>query len=319
MRLIFMGTPEFSVPYLERLVELGDQVVAVYTRPDRPSGRGRGLTPSPVKQAALAKGLPVYQPEGLRRDESFHELAALRPDLIFVVAYGILLPQRVLDLPSRGCLNVHPSLLPRHRGPSPIAGAILSGDTETGVTIMLIDAGMDSGPILSQESLAIQPDDTTASLSNKLRDLGVGLMEKTIPLWLKDELTPRPQDEPLATVSRLARKEDGEMDWNLPAEELWRRVRAYYPWPGAYTQWKGRGLKIIEAMSIHGDRRGDPGRVLGYADYGDAPGQKVVVQTGNGLLELRTVQLEGGRAMAAQEFTRGHRDFLGSLLPSYLQ
>ena len=316
MRIIFMGTPEFSVPYLERLVELGYQVVAVYTQPDRPTGRGRGLNPSPVKQFALSTGLAVYQPESLRSEETLDEMADLSPDLIFIVAYGLLLPQRVIDLPSKGCLNVHPSLLPRHRGPSPIAGAILSGDTETGVTIMLIDAGMDSGPILSQESLNIDPTDTTTSLSERLRALGLRMMEKTIPLWLKSEIAPRPQDESLVTVTRMARKEDGEMDWSLPAIELWRRVRAYHPWPGVYTRWKGRILKIVDAMPLEVDTLNDTGLVLSYTDSETLTGQRVGVQTGSGLLELRVVQLEGGKTMTASDFVRGHKDFLGSILTS---
>ena len=235
MRVVFMGTPEFAVPTLTKLVE-SHHVVGVVTQPDRRAGRGRKLRVSPVKESALAHGLAVLQPESLRKDrETADRLRDLQPDAIVIAAFGQILPAEVLAIPPHGCLNVHASLLPRHRGAAPIAAAILAGDEQTGVTIMLMDEGVDTGPILAQVQTPTGPEDTTLSLGERLAQLGADLLVSTLFQWAAGELEPAPQDESLATYSRLVRKADGRADWRLSAAELARRARAYYPWPGLHT------------------------------------------------------------------------------------
>ncbi len=312
MRIVFMGTPEFGVPALEQLTKSEHRVVAVYTQPDRPVGRGRISTPSAVKRTALAHGLPVFQPPSLKATAEVERLAELKPDVIVVAAFGQLLSQQVLDIPPFGCLNVHPSLLPRHRGASPIPAAILGGDEQTGVTIMLMDVGLDTGPILAQKAIPIEPEDTTQSLGAKLAQLGAELLGQTLPRWLDRCLTPQPQDEENATYSRPIAKGEGEIDWHLSAIELWRRVRAFYPWPGCYTRWRGKQLKLLHTIPLSGGQGLEPGRVISLL-----PEQGAVfgVATGSGILGLRRVQLEGRRAMTAEEFLRGQRGFIGELLP----
>ena len=308
MRLVFMGSPDFSVPTLERLILGEHQVVAVYTQPDKPAGRGRAPALSPVKKVALEHGIEVRQPKSFKEPGALEALAQLSPDLIVVAAYGKILPEEVLTMPPFGCVNLHPSLLPRHRGPAPIQGAILAGDEFTGVSIMLMDTGVDSGPVLSQRRVAIKPQDTTESLTKKLAQAGAQLLEETLPLWLSRSITPRPQQGD-ATYTRLLSKEEGEIDWHLPAPEIWQRVRAFHPWPGSYTRWQGKVLKVLEVFPLPGERA-EPGRVIPLG------GGQVGVQTGDGVLGLRRVQLEGRRAMSVDEFVRGHRGFIGALLPS---
>lgn len=308
MRLVFMGSSEFSLPSLERLILGQHQVVAVYTQPDKPAGRGRALALPPVKKLALEHGIEVRQPKTFREPGAVESLAQLNPDVIVVAAYGQILPEEVLAIPPFGCVNVHPSLLPRHRGPAPIQAAILAGDEYTGVSIMLMDKGVDSGPILSQRRVAIDPEDTAESLTRKLAEVGAQLLEETLPLWLSRSITPRPQQGD-ATYTRLLSKEEGEIDWRLPAPEIWRRVRAFQPWPGCYTRWQGKMLKVLEVLPLPGGQA-QPGLVipLGAGQIG--------VQTGDGVLRLLRVQLEGRRAMTAEEFVRGQRGFIGALLPS---
>lgn len=301
-----MGTPQFSVPILEWLVG-SHLVVAVYTRPDQGAGRGREQTASPVKIAALRLGLAVIQPPTLREPQAVEQLRGLAPEVIVVAAYGLILPAEVLALPSYGCLNVHPSLLPRHRGPSPIVYTILSGDEVGGVSLMLMDPGLDTGPVLAQVSLPLSPHETTESLTRKLSLLAAELLAAQLPLWLRGaEHRPRPQDNRGATYSRLIRKEDGELDWRLPAVELDRRVRAYYPWPGAFTRFQGRVLKVLEAQPRLGEG-GGVGQVT-------AVGTGVGVVTGEGVLRLLRVQLEGKRPLPVEQFLLGQRDFLGAKL-----
>lgn len=312
MRIVFMGTPEFSVPILEQLVVSGHQVVAVYTQPDRPRGRGRRPLPSPVKREALERGLEVQQPANLREPATVDRLASLRPDAIIVAAFGRILSQKVLDIPPLGCLNVHPSLLPRHRGPSPIAGAILAGDEETGVTIMLMDAGLDTGPILAQSRVAIEPQDTTGSLTSKLAYPGARLIVETLPRWLDHQLSPQSQDERTATYTHPISKQEGEINWHLPAFEIWRRVRAFHPWPGCYTLWQGKLLKIIEAIPIQISRVGlEPGCVVALSPKS---GTNIGVVTGEGTLGLCRVQLEGKRPLSGPDFLRGQKGFIGTRL-----
>ena len=307
-RIVFMGTPEFAVPTLRSLDEV-HQVVGVVTQPDRPAGRGRNLVMSPVKEAATACELPVFQPESLRSEGAVARLRDWEPEVIVVAAFGQILRKPVLELPPRGCLNVHASLLPRYRGAAPIPAAILAGDRVTGVTIMRMDEGMDTGPILAQAKCSIMPDDTTGSLSAKLAELGARLLVETLPAWLGGQIDAQPQDDALATYCPLIRKQDGRLDWTLPAAQLDRQVRAYDPWPGAYTTWQGQRLKVLRARPLTDWReRGQPGQVVALAPDG------LPVITGAGALELLEVQLAGKKPMAAGVFARGQRELIGSLL-----
>ena len=327
MRVIFMGTPSYITPVLETLESLRYDVVGVYTQPDRPSGRGRVAEPSPVKSFALAKGLPVFQPASFRREEVQKELASLGPDLIVVAAYGKILPREVLDIPARECVNVHPSLLPRYRGPSPVAMAILEGEAVTGTTIMLMDEGMDTGPVLAARELEVQAGVwSTPELTQALFQIGAELLLDVLPRWVSGEIIPEPQDHGLATVTRKLEREDGEARWTTPAEELDRRLRAFTPWPGMFTYWKGRLLKIISAAPVP-PRAQDSGRADDEVVHSEAiepgevvlleePGMAAGVVTGRGVLGLGCLQLEGRRSVTSEEFVRGYRDFPGSTLPS---
>jgi methionyl-tRNA formyltransferase len=306
-RIVFMGTPVFAVPVLEALADT-HQVVGVVTQPDRPAGRGRRLTPSCVKEVALERGLPLSQPQSLRTPEAVAHLAAWEPDVIAVAAFGQILRQNVLDLPPRGCLNVHASLLPRWRGAAPVPAAILAGDEVTGVTIMRMDVGLDTGPILAQREESIRPDDTQATLEDRLARLGAELLLEALPAYLAGDLLPRPQPAEGATYAGQLRKEDGRLDWACAAIELDRRVRAFTPWPGAFTTWRGRRLKVLRAAPSP-EWRGDapPGTVFALADG-------LAVATGEGALRLEEVQLAGKRPIDVTAFLRGQRDFLGSQL-----
>lgn len=309
-----MGTPSFSVPTLEALVDSGYQVVGVYTQPDRPSGRGKGLVESPVKRLALQREIPVYQPTSFKSEGNVAELRSLTPDLIVVAAYGLILPQAVLDTPTHSIINVHPSLLPRHRGASPVTSAILAGDDVTGVTIMLIERRVDAGPMLSRTEVPILPSDTGGSLTDRLARIGADLLVETLPHWLNGEIDPQPQDDSQATNSRMIVKQDGEIDWRLPAIDIHRRIRAFDPWPGTFTRWNGKLLKVLGAIPIDGGNQLLPGKV-GLVT--DSEGQEeVVVGTGEGALALHRLQLEGRKPLPAETFLRGHQDFPGSLLPS---
>lgn len=306
-RIVFMGTPDFAVPTLAALAPRYP-VVGVITQPDRPAGRGKRIVAPPVKEAALALGLPVYQPTSLRAPEAEQRLAEWQPDLIVVAAFGQILQASVLDLPPHGCLNVHASLLPRYRGASPISAAILHGDSTTGVTLMRMDEGMDTGPILAQAPLPIAADDTTGALTAKLAQLGAQLLIDTLPRWLDGQVTARPQDHDQATYCRPLTKEDGRLDWADPAEVLSRQIRACNPWPGAFTTWQGRRLKILMAQP-HPGHAGDfaPGQVVALESG-------IAVATGAGLLQLGEVQLAGKNTMEAQQLARGQRDFVGGVL-----
>lgn len=316
-----MGTPDFALPSLSGLLEAAYKVVGVITQPDKPGGRALRTLPPPVKRFALERRLRVYQPTSLKSPDILEEISDLSPDVIVVVAYGKILPQEVLAIPVMGCINVHPSLLPKHRGPSPIASAILAGDEVTGVSIMFMDAGMDSGPILAQASHPISPIDTTGSLTGVLAEKGAALLLETLPKWLAGEVQPRPQDEETASFSKLIVKGDGEINWRLSAEEIWRQVRTYNPWPVSSTIWKGRSLRILEATPILSSGELKVGEVIQLPIVGEGKGHypkemSAGVGTGKGILGLLRVQLEGRRAMFANEFIQGHRDFIGSVLPS---
>jgi methionyl-tRNA formyltransferase len=304
-----MGTPEFGVPALRQLVLNDYPVVAVYTQPDKLAGRGQLLVPSPVKQAAQALCLPVVQPSSLKGAEVACELVRFQPDVIVVAAFGQILPPPILELPEYGCINIHPSLLPRHRGVSPVAAAILAGDRFTGVSIMLMDEGLDTGAVLARAQIPISDRDSTGSLTNKLSLVAAQLFQEVLPAWTEERITPRPQSEAEATYSATITKEAGEIDWHRSVDVIWRQVRAYQPWPGSYTRWRGKTVKIIKAMPLSGMGGVAPGQVVSLADKGFGVG------TGDGVLEVLSVQLEGRRAMAAAEFPRGQRGFIGAVLP----
>lgn len=311
-RIVFMGTPDFAVPILAALHESSRegtwQVVAVATQPDRAAGRGKKLASSPVKQVAQQAGIPVLQPRGFRRHpDAVEQLAAYAPDLLVVAAYGIILPEAVLQIPTYGSINVHASLLPAYRGASPITAAILDGLGETGVSIMLMDAGMDTGPALAQARQPIRPDDTTASLSARLADQGARLLVQTLPGWLSGDVPPIAQEElpGVASTCRLIRKEDGRIDWRWPAERIERMVRAYTPWPSAYSDWRGDPLKIVQAAVMAG--QAEPGHVV-------RAGEALAVGTGSGLLRLDAIQPAGKRVMEARSFVNGAPEFVGARL-----
>jgi len=311
LRVLFMGTPEFAIPPLEKLVQEHCPPVAVYTQADKPGGRGRSLIMSPVKMAALRLVLPVVQPDSLKESEAVARLADFQPDVIVVAAYGQILPRPVLALPRYGCLNVHPSLLPRHRGASPVSAAILAGDADTGVSIMLMDSGLDTGPVLAQEKMVVSPQDTTGSLSGRLSDMAAQMLPDVLDRWVKGEITPRPQNEAEATYSAAIKKEAGEIDWNLPAVDIERRVRAYQPWPGAYTSRDGKRLEIVEAVALPGEEEHRAGAVVALEQAGAPFG----VSTREGILGIVRVQLQGKRALPAVDFLRGQRQLIGALLP----
>lgn len=322
-RIVFMGTPEFAVPTLRTLAERsprgrlwaeGLDIVGVITRPDKPAGRGRQLLFSPVKLFALEAGIHVYQPGSLRKPASLKLLRGLAPDIIIVVAFGQILPKDVIELPPHSCLNVHASLLPRHRGASPIAASILAGDHETGVTIMQMDEGLDTGPIIAQRAIPIRPDDTTGTLSTRLAELGARLLTETLPYWLADAISCREQDDSRATMTHLLTKADGRLDWTQPVDALARRVRAVTPWPGAYTTWNGRLVKIQQAHRLDVSTEGRaPGQCF---LTGDGSAQALAVACGQGALALDVIQLEGKRAMPIADVLRGHSALAGATLGS---
>jgi methionyl-tRNA formyltransferase len=298
-----MGTADLSCASLEALLnEPGFQVIAVVTQPDRPKGREMKLQPTRVKEIALKAGLPVLQPEKARDEQFVGELRRLKPDIIAVAAYGQILPQSILDLPPLGCVNVHTSLLPKYRGASPIQSAILNGDTETGVTIMKMDAGMDTGAILTQERTPIHEEDNGQTLHDRLAQLGAQLLVRTLPDFSAGKIQPRSQPTDGISHARKIRKEDGRIDWNLSAREIWNRVRAFTPWPGAFTHLPASPqphlLKIWQAEPI--GESATTGEILRADKNG------IVVGCGSGALRILTLQREGGRRLTAQEFVAGH-------------
>lgn len=306
-----MGTPEFAAPSLKALIDNDYDVAAVYTQPDKEAGRGRQITSSQVKELALSLGLEVVQPETLKEESVLSHISRSDLDLIVVAAYGRIIPSEILRIPRFACINVHPSLLPLYRGSSPIATAILQGDEFTGVTIMLMDKGMDTGPILTQRTAAISVEDTTGSLTDKLAHIGAQLLVETLPKWLNGKITPLPQDNSMASYTKVISKEDGKLDWCLTALELWRQVRAFDPWPGCYAKWQGKRLKVVEAKPLSEENSEETGRVMALPQGA----QSIVgVKTRDGILGLIRIQLEGKRVMSAEEFIRGQRDFVGSLL-----
>lgn len=304
MRVVFMGSPDFALPTLGALIEHHD-VVGVCTQPDRPAGRGRKPTAPPVKQLAAKHDLPLTQPERLKSDNALTTLRGWEPDVIVVAAYGQILPPDVLDLPPLGCVNVHASLLPRWRGAAPVQAAILHGDQATGITIMKMDPGLDTGPILAQESTPIKPNETGGELAQRLAQHGADLLIRTLPEYAAGEIEPQPQDDNLATKAPLLRKRDGLLDFQTPARKLERKVRAFQPWPGTYFYWQDQRI-AVHAATVHEAPDDHP---VGTAfEVGGSP----AVQTGSHALILEQVQPAGKRSMAGHSFLNGAQAFPGS-------
>ncbi len=297
-RIVFMGTPDFAVPSLAACAEIG-QVVLVVTQPDRPKGRGNQLTAPPVKQWALERGLPVVQPEKLKATRFHEELARYAPDLAVVAAYGRILPPEVLAVPKKGCLNVHGSLLPKYRGAAPIQWAVANGDPETGVCLMQMEAGLDTGPVVARGVLPIGPEDTGGSMHDKLAQLGAQVLRDEAPPYMRGERQPVPQDHARATLAPMLKKEDGRLDFKLPARLVECRIRGFTPWPGAFTTFEGKLLKVLRAQ-VH-QSKGEPGVVLG------ADAQGIEVGCGEGSLLITDLQPEGGKRMTAAQYLPGHR------------
>ncbi len=302
-RIVFMGSPAFAATVLKRLAE-NFHVVGVVTQPDKPAGRGQVLTPPPVKELADQLQIPVIQPNRMKEPAAVESLVNWKPDVIVVAAFGQILRQNVLDLPAFGCINVHASLLPRWRGAAPIQAAILNGDEKTGVTIMKMDAGVDTGAMLRQKAIEIDPADTAESLSARLAEVGAHLLIETLPGYLDGSIQPQPQDESAATRAPMIKKEDGLLDLNLPAVNLERKVRAFNPWPGAYLIWQGVIFKVLQAH-IQGNSS------LGAGSAG-TDGKLPAVGTGSGLLVLDVVQPAGKKPMAGEVFLLGARNWVGS-------
>ena len=309
MRIVYMGSPGYATAPLEKLIELDHKIVGVYTQPDRPAGRGKGMRESAVKKVARDFNLPIFQPTSFKNSENLKNFLSLKPDLVVIAAYGLILPKEALLIPRLGCLNIHPSLLPLHRGPSPVAFSILQGDTVTGVSLMILDEGTDSGPLIAQEEEHIRSDDTTETLTIRLFQKGSELLAKTLPDYWAGKTLQTPQIDSKATYARKLNKEDGRISWEDSAIEIWRQIKAYSTWPSSYTTWNGKTLKIIDAGPVNGDNRNEPGTVL----VSNEP-HHVEVQTGKGALKLTRVQLEGKNPVTVDEFVNGQPDFRTAVL-----
>jgi methionyl-tRNA formyltransferase len=309
-----MGSPEFALPSLRRLIASEHEVVAVVTQPDRPAGRGRGVRLPPVKELAQAHGLPVLQPKSVNTPDALDAIRGYEPDALVIAAFGQILKQPLLDIPRRGSLNVHASLLPKYRGAAPVAGALLAGEDTAGVTIMEVELALDAGAIVAQRALPIDASDTTGTLTDKIAELGAELLVEVLPAWERREITPQPQDDARATYVKPVRREDAVIDWSLGAEEVWRRVRAYNPWPVATTTVDGVALRILEAWPIDAESGVPAGTVVtlpGGVELADAG---FAVQCGRGLLAVVRAQRPGKRAVTGAELLRGWRDLIGKRL-----
>lgn len=301
MRIVFAGTPDFAASHLQALLDAGShEIIAVYTQPDRPAGRGQKLMPSPVKQLAVQHAIPVYQPQTLRDPAAQAELAALTPDLMVVVAYGLILPQMVLDTPRLGCINSHASLLPRWRGAAPIQRAVQAGDAESGVTVMQMEAGLDTGPMLLKVSTPISAEDTGGSLHDRLAQLGSAAVVETVAKLAAGELKGEVQDDALATYAHKLNKDEARLDWSRPADELERLIRAFNPWPICHSTLSGEPLKVLAAQP--GEGSGAPGSILAADKNG------LTVACGAGALRLTRLQLPGGKALAFADLFNSRRE-----------
>ena len=308
LRTVFMGTPRFAVPSLEALAE-SENVTLVLCNPDRPSGRGRSLGTPPVKEEAARRGIPVFQPEKARHPDAVARIAAEAPDLVVVVAYGHILPKSILDIPRLGCINVHASLLPRYRGAAPINWAVARGETVTGITIMRMDEGMDTGPMLHVREMPIGGEDTAETMFSKLSNLGAEALREALHKLREGTLDETPQDASLATYAPMLKKEHGRIGWNRPAREVRDLVRGMAPWPSAFALHAGKTLKVLSS-AVDGESlpAGEPGEVVALGRDG------IAVACGEGVLRLRVVQPEGGKAMDAWAYAQGRRVTKGERL-----
>lgn len=305
LRIVFAGTPAFAAVALEALVHSDHQVVAVYTQPDRPSGRGLKVTPSPVKESALLYQLPVYQPTTLKSAYEEDRLAGFHADVMVVAAYAMLLPAGILRIPRLGCINIHPSLLPRWRGAAPIQRTVFAGDTITGVSIMQMDPGLDTGPILLQRQYVLDPEETSQTLHDKMARLGADALIETLDLLAQGQLEAKPQDHSLATYAHKISKEEALIDWMRPAEELAHEIRAFNPWPVAHTSWKGQNLRIWKAKVVSHNQQAEPRTILHAGRDG------IDVATGGGVLRLLSLQLPGGKILSVADFYNAkHADLI---------
>ncbi len=315
MRIVFMGSPEFALPTLRGLIESDHEIVGVVTQPDRPAGRGRSLRMAPAAVLAGEHGLALLQPDNVNSDESLEALRALNPDALVVAAYGQIMKQPLLDIPTHGALNVHASLLPRHRGAAPSVGALLAGDDETGVTIQEVVLKLDAGPIVARRRLAISDDDTTGSLNEQLSEIGAELLVEVLPAWDRGESNAIPQVEEDATFSPSVKREDAIIDWSMSAVDVWRRVRAYSPWPVATTMADGQPLRILEASPIDAGAGQEAGVVIGLPAQGDVPpGAGFAVVCGAGALVVVRAQRAGKRPLSGADLLRGYRELIGKRL-----
>lgn len=305
MRIVYMGTPEIAASVLQAVHELPVEIVGVWTQPDKPVGRKQILTPPPVKVLAEQYGLPVYQPQRIKRKTEVQRLQELQPDLILVTAYGQILSEEILAIPPLGCINMHASLLPRYRGAAPIQWAIVNGEKETGVTAMMMDCGVDTGDMLLRRAVPIEPEETAQSLYQKLASEGAALMQEVVRRLLAGETLPREkQPEEQATYAPMIQKEDGLIDWSQSAQQIEQKMRGFAPWPGVYTHLDGKKLSILEAQAaLEAAEPQKPGTVLEEGLQGKHP--RFLVQTGRGVLEVKQLQLQGKKAMAAEAFLRG--------------
>ena len=301
LNIIFAGTPDFSVPPLKALIESDHNVIAVYTQPDRPAGRGRKLTASPVKQVALEQGIPVYQPKNFKAEEDLAQLEGLKADLMVVVAYGLILPQRVLDAPRLGCINIHASLLPRWRGAAPIQRAVLAGDAESGITIMQMEAGLDTGPMLLKLSTPIDEHETGGSLHDRLSEMGAEALMQALPGIAEGSIQPKIQDDALANYASKLDKAEAVIDWQRSAAELDRQIRAFNPWPVAQTLWGDKVVRIWQSTVTDLQSDAAPGSVVSASKQG------LDVATGDGVLRVLSLQMPGKRAMSVADFLNANR------------
>ena len=298
MRIVFMGTPDIAATCLEKILVDGFEVVGVYTQPDRPKGRGMKTAQSPVKQIALRENIPVFQPENFRQPETVEQLRALEPDLCAVVAYGRILPQSVLDVPKKGCINIHASILPKYRGSAPYQWAVLNGEKETGVTAMYLCREMDAGDIIDVSRTPIEENETAGQLLDRLAVLGADLLSKTLARFRDGEVTAEPQDSAQATYAPILDKSMSPIDWSKTARQIHDHVRGMHPWPVATMELRGKTFKVHEARVVEGS--GSPGQILGLTKTG------LRIACGEGAVEIRSLQAEGGKRMAAPDYFRGH-------------
>ncbi|WP_372965902.1 methionyl-tRNA formyltransferase [Marinobacter sp.] len=304
MRIVFAGTPDFAATALKAILAAGHNVVGVYSQPDRPAGRGRKLMPSPVKQVALDADIPVFQPQSLKSEEARQELAALKPDVMIVAAYGLILPKAVLDIPSHGCLNIHASLLPRWRGAAPIQRAIAAGDAETGITIMQMDVGLDTGDMLLKVTTPINSDDTGGSLHDRLADMGGKAIVEALEKLGKGELAGEPQNDKDACYAHKLTKEEGHINWTRSAQEIERLIRAFNPWPGTFTDLGEQRIRLHQAQALEQGSDKPPGTVMRREREG------IDIACGKGSLKVTTVQLPGTRALSVNDLINGGKQVL---------